>query len=124
MVHPLKASTSFDCDGCGHHASFHRIESKEDEEVAKRWKAQQELEVERDARYRQQIGLQGGVRASLRLIGTGLEDEVIRFEEVEDRVRTVKKRRIDEGTGVVVDLEEGPSGTKTGGLGRKAKKKL
>ncbi|EWC48896.1 hypothetical protein DRE_00201 [Drechslerella stenobrocha 248] len=31
MVHPLKATTSFDCDGCGHHASFHRMKSHEEE---------------------------------------------------------------------------------------------
>ncbi|KAF3913391.1 hypothetical protein ABW20_dc0107871 [Dactylellina cionopaga] len=31
MVHPLKATSSFDCDGCGHHASFHRMKSHEEE---------------------------------------------------------------------------------------------
>ncbi|KAK6500415.1 hypothetical protein TWF481_010759 [Arthrobotrys musiformis] len=31
MVHPLKATTSFDCDGCGHHASFHKMKSHEEE---------------------------------------------------------------------------------------------
>jgi len=38
MIHPLKAATSFDCDGCGHHASFHRMQNPEDEEIARRWK--------------------------------------------------------------------------------------
>lgn len=42
MVHPLKAATSYDCDGCGHHASFHRMESKDDEEALKRWRAKEE----------------------------------------------------------------------------------
>ena len=41
MIHPLKAASSFDCDGCGHHASFHRMESKEEEEIARRWKAEE-----------------------------------------------------------------------------------
>lgn len=38
MVHPLKAATSFDCDGCGHHASFHSMENHQDDEVVRRWK--------------------------------------------------------------------------------------
>lgn len=53
MIHPLKAASSFDCDGCGHHASFHRMESKEEEEIARRWKAEEMAKevqlVEREA---------------------------------------------------------------------------
>lgn len=49
MVHPLKAATSFDCDGCGHHASFHQMENPAEEEAARRWKAQAERE-EKDKR--------------------------------------------------------------------------
>ena len=30
--------TSFECDGCGHHASFHSLENKEEDEVFKRWR--------------------------------------------------------------------------------------
>lgn len=37
MVHPLKAATTFDCDGCGHHASFHKMDNKQDDEVMRRW---------------------------------------------------------------------------------------
>ncbi|MCJ1357767.1 MAG: hypothetical protein MMC33_007763 [Icmadophila ericetorum] len=29
MIHPQKLSSSFECDGCGHHACFHRLESLE-----------------------------------------------------------------------------------------------
>lgn len=46
MVHPLKAATSFDCDGCGHHASFHQMENPAEEEAARRWKAQAAAERE------------------------------------------------------------------------------
>ncbi|KAK6514850.1 hypothetical protein TWF506_007212 [Arthrobotrys conoides] len=42
MVHPLKATTSFDCDGCGHHASFHKMKSHEEE-------------VENAARFRESL---------------------------------------------------------------------
>ncbi|KAL8865934.1 MAG: hypothetical protein Q9174_006600 [Haloplaca sp. 1 TL-2023] len=38
MLHPLKGATSFECDGCGHHASFHKKENREDEEIERRWK--------------------------------------------------------------------------------------
>lgn len=61
MIHPLKASTSFDCDGCGHHASFHRFEAKEEEEAAKtRWReeeARRELDRQREARHERNLAL-------------------------------------------------------------------
>ena len=41
MIHPLKAATSFDCDGCGHHASFHRMENPLEEETVRRWRAEE-----------------------------------------------------------------------------------
>lgn len=37
MIHPLKAATTFDCDGCGHHASFHKMDNEQDDEVVRRW---------------------------------------------------------------------------------------
>jgi len=36
MLNPLQAASSFVCDGCGHHASFHNLRNvgeEEDEEV-------------------------------------------------------------------------------------------
>ena len=42
MIHPVKATTSFECDGCGHHASFHKMENTADDEVVKRWRAENE----------------------------------------------------------------------------------
>ncbi|KAF2840242.1 hypothetical protein M501DRAFT_952394, partial [Patellaria atrata CBS 101060] len=40
MLHPLKVSTSFECDGCGHHASFHSMENKNEDEIVKRWQVE------------------------------------------------------------------------------------
>lgn len=37
MIHPVKAPTSFECDGCSHHASFHQMQMKLEEELATRW---------------------------------------------------------------------------------------
>jgi hypothetical protein len=33
-------STSFECDGCNHHASFHSMDNPADNEVIKRWATQ------------------------------------------------------------------------------------
>jgi hypothetical protein len=30
-------ASSFECDGCGHHASFHNMENSKDDAVVKRW---------------------------------------------------------------------------------------
>ncbi|KAL8665872.1 MAG: hypothetical protein Q9168_007616, partial [Polycauliona sp. 1 TL-2023] len=45
MIHPLKASTSFECDGCGHHASFHKMDNQQDDETVRRWKTDEEEKV-------------------------------------------------------------------------------
>lgn len=31
MLNPLQAASSFACDGCGHHASFHTLKNAEEE---------------------------------------------------------------------------------------------
>ncbi|KAK4697736.1 hypothetical protein P7C71_g383, partial [Lecanoromycetidae sp. Uapishka_2] len=95
MIHPLKAATSFDCDGCGHHASFHRMQNPEDEEIARRWK-QEEASREREA---------------TRVV------DVERFEEVVAGM-SGKRRRIEaapEFLDLVDEEEEVPVLRKTGG---------
>ena len=37
MIHPIKAPTSFECDGCGHHASFHQMQNPVDAAITARW---------------------------------------------------------------------------------------
>ncbi|KAF2224061.1 hypothetical protein BDZ85DRAFT_96739 [Elsinoe ampelina] len=37
MLHPVKAATSFECDGCSHHASFHLMENPEENAIIERW---------------------------------------------------------------------------------------
>ena len=54
MIHPLKAATSFECDGCGHHASFHRMDNHMDEETVRRWKTQDTI---RDQEHRRITGM-------------------------------------------------------------------
>merc|ERR1711939_847846 len=41
MLHPVKAATSFECDGCGHHASFHSLENPAEDAVIKKWSEQE-----------------------------------------------------------------------------------
>ncbi|KAK7734623.1 hypothetical protein SLS57_000320 [Botryosphaeria dothidea] len=37
MLHPLKVTSSFTCDGCNHHASFHSMASPADDATIARW---------------------------------------------------------------------------------------
>lgn len=41
-----QAATSFECDGCNHHASFHSLENEAEDVILKKWSAQ---EAENDA---------------------------------------------------------------------------
>ncbi|KAI8935435.1 hypothetical protein NX059_008012 [Plenodomus lindquistii] len=58
MLHPLKSSSSYECDGCAHHASFHSMENKSEDEIRKRWeqeakdKADQEGEMQQRPKKR------------------------------------------------------------------------
>ncbi|MCJ1250733.1 hypothetical protein MMC30_007961 [Trapelia coarctata] len=38
MIHPVKAATTFECDGCAHHASYHKMDNKAEDEVLSRWR--------------------------------------------------------------------------------------
>lgn len=92
MIHPIKAPTSFDCDGCGHHASFHRMENREEEEIAKKWHTQ---------------GQERAVQSRI--------EGVERFEEiVEVQLDSLppKRRRLAPASETVVDLEAGDDRTK------------
>jgi hypothetical protein len=42
MLHPVKAATSFECDGCNHHASFHSLENPTEDAIIARWEQQEE----------------------------------------------------------------------------------
>ena len=37
MIHPVKAATSYECDGCSHHASYHKMENKVEDGSNARW---------------------------------------------------------------------------------------
>ena len=37
----LQAASSFDCDGCAHHASFHSLENAAEDAVLQKWAEQQ-----------------------------------------------------------------------------------
>ncbi|KXS96381.1 hypothetical protein AC578_8447 [Pseudocercospora eumusae] len=49
MLHPVKAATSFDCDGCNHHASFHSLENTAEDAVLKKWSEQEAQDAITDA---------------------------------------------------------------------------
>ncbi|KAF2628642.1 hypothetical protein BU25DRAFT_317645, partial [Macroventuria anomochaeta] len=48
MLHPLKSSSSYECDGCNHHASFHSMENKAEDEIRKKWEQEAKDKVERE----------------------------------------------------------------------------
>jgi hypothetical protein len=35
-----QSASSYDCDGCSHHASFHSMENKQEDEIRKRWETE------------------------------------------------------------------------------------
>ena len=91
MVHPLKAATTFDCDGCGHHASFHKLVSAEEEAILRE-------------RSNASHGGVGGQRMRIEEQGSGGGMVMKRIEEVE--VVDVDAGEVDEFEGEeVVEVE-------------------
>ncbi|KAH4014864.1 hypothetical protein HBH69_165950 [Parastagonospora nodorum] len=52
MLHPLKSTSSYECDGCAHHASFHSMENKAEDEVRKQWEKEAAEKEEEDSQQR------------------------------------------------------------------------
>ena len=50
-----QAATSFECDGCGHHASFHSLENVEEDAILKKWSEQETQPEERGKQKRRRI---------------------------------------------------------------------
>ncbi|CAO2655546.1 Nn.00g043490.m01.CDS01 [Neocucurbitaria sp. VM-36] len=84
MLHPLKSSSSYECDGCAHHASFHSMENKSEDELRKRWEQEAREKAEREGEAEAQSRPKKRVRAieynnsnqlvsenELQVIGTG-----------------------------------------------------
>ncbi|KAK5115308.1 hypothetical protein LTR62_001508 [Meristemomyces frigidus] len=80
MLHPVKAATSFECDGCNHHASFHLLENPTEDTVLKKW-AEQEVR-ERDSQATVTNGSKKRKALTQAVAAPGEFD--VRFEEVGD----------------------------------------
>ncbi|KAJ6257368.1 hypothetical protein Dda_8257 [Drechslerella dactyloides] len=105
MVHPLKATSSFDCDGCGHHASFHRMKSHEEEvEQAARVRDAMAEVHSREVRLRTITGVEDAASLNVEI-----EDDDLTLDDVEEEVHTRrKKRRVVKRAGS--EASEGGSG--------------
>ncbi len=82
MLHPSKMASSYDCDGCGHHACFHRMEA-----------AREDKEAEREM-----TGVATESRKRRRIEGLEREEEE-REEEREEEVVTGGRRKKGNGRG-------------------------
>jgi hypothetical protein len=40
-THVSQAATSFECDGCGHHASYHNLDNPSEDAILAKWSAQE-----------------------------------------------------------------------------------
>ncbi|OQO06042.1 hypothetical protein B0A48_08630 [Cryoendolithus antarcticus] len=90
MLHPIKAASSFECDGCAHHASFHSLENPAEDAVVKKWAA-----AEREAKEHQQtIAATGGSKKRKLLAerGTIAGAALVELEEVVEVARPLARR--------------------------------
>ena len=95
MLHPVKvllspvslpnptnqyqAATSFDCDGCSHHASFHSLENVAEDAILKKWSTEQESN-------NNAASTAGGASKKRRRITEKPQDDIEILEPNEDEV--------------------------------------
>jgi hypothetical protein len=41
LILGIQSTASFECDGCSHHASFHSMENPREDEIVRRWEAEE-----------------------------------------------------------------------------------
>lgn len=69
MLHPVKAATSFECDGCNHHASFHSLENPAEDAILRKWEAeekeQKDKTVSRGSEPRKRVKIERTVKTDV-----------------------------------------------------------
>lgn len=108
-------ATSFECDGCGHHASFHSMENPTDNEVIKKWTEQaQESQTESGAerpRKRPRKAIENGRKESEATpfpepYLAGARRKGIRPEVTKERLRSNREAYHPQRVQEVVEVEE------------------
>ena len=103
MIHPLKAATSFDCDGCGHHASFHKMNNQMDEEIVRRWKADETIRDQFHAKANKVLEIDIGFKGQQHANQNGMIED---YENISENGQ-LKRRRIESGPGQGFSDDEG-----------------
>lgn len=75
-----KAASSFECDGCGHHASFHSMENPAEDAVLKKWS-------EQEAQIKEQQALAGASKKRKMISQTATREDA-RFIDLDDASET------------------------------------
>lgn len=85
----LQAATSFECDGCTHHASFHSLENPAEDAVLKKWAQQEaddkEIQAVTGANKKRKMITQGAMPEA--------DEDVLRFAHAEGASATERKRK-------------------------------
>jgi hypothetical protein len=95
-----QSSSTFECDGCAHHASFHNLENKAEDEVRKRWEVEQkakeaEAQLNNAAKSRKRLRLTEGPKTANNgrlLIQEHAFREIVEVDEGSDTEGTVTTR--------------------------------
>lgn len=71
--HISQASTSFECDGCNHHASYHFLENPAEQAVLARWTQEEQQAPTNNKRRKLLTSTTAGETTTRALIERGIE---------------------------------------------------
>lgn len=72
-----QAATSFECDGCGHHASYHSLENPREDAILQKWN-----EAEKAFAAAAQAGAAGAPKNKRRRIAQQSQDDDLRVTDL------------------------------------------
>ncbi|KAM0708288.1 hypothetical protein Q7P35_004939 [Cladosporium inversicolor] len=79
MLHPIKAASSFECDGCSHHASFHSLENPAEDAIRQKW-----LDQEAQAKEQQAAVGASKKRKTLAQNAVNENDRIVVLDELDE----------------------------------------
>lgn len=103
-----QAATSFECDGCGHHASFHSLENPREDAILQKWS-----EAEKAIADAAQAAAAGAPRNKRRRITQQSQDHDLQVTDLTGRDEPVYtdnlfNRRIREGLRRLASTNQAP----------------
>lgn len=93
-------ASSYECDGCGHHASFHKLDNPHEAAIIKRWEQaeeeQREMQESTNGRKRPRKAIENGETGSGQVLQISAASTTTSKRAVRKATGAMKKREVSQ----------------------------